>query len=375
MASNCALCGEDITQDNDTKEHIIPNAIGGRKKVTGFICNACNNKSGDKWENELAKQLNPLSLFFRISRERGNAPRQKFGMTDGNEIFLEHDGSMTLPKPQYRENIVDGQVQISIQARTIQEAKGMLKGVARKYPNADVDSFLDNAQVKSTYSPEMMEFNLSFGGTDAGRSIVKSALAVVSDAKKPTIMCQNAIAYLTDQNAEACFGYYYVRDLIVNRPSGVPLHCVVVQGNQKTGLITFYAEYFGIQRVVGCLGQGYQGESFNHQYAIDPVSGTELDLDVELDLSIAEIIDAYNYKAIPSGSIENAMVSIIPVHLELHSEQERTRVIDSALRKALEEIGLKEGEQILPEHIGKLSSVVAEEVLPLMIHQLGLGKQ
>ena len=179
MASNCALCGEQITQDNDTKEHIIPNAIGGRKKVTGFICNVCNNKSGDTWENELAKQLNPLSLFFRISRERGNAPRQKFGTTDGNEIVLEYDGSMTLPKPLYRENIVDGQVQISIQARTIQEAKGMLKGVARKYPNADVDSFLDNAQVKSTYSPEMMEFKLSFGGTDAGRSIVKSALAVV----------------------------------------------------------------------------------------------------------------------------------------------------------------------------------------------------
>ena len=102
----------------------------------------------------------------------------------------------------------------------------MLKGVARKYPNADVDSFLDNAQVKSTYSPEMMEFKLSFGGTDAGRSIVKSALAVVSDAKQSTAICQNAIAYLTDQNAEACFGYYYVRDPILNRPSGVPVHCV-----------------------------------------------------------------------------------------------------------------------------------------------------
>ncbi|BDM65098.1 hypothetical protein NFHSH190041_25500 [Shewanella sp. NFH-SH190041] len=210
MAANCALCGQLITQDNDTKEHIIPNAIGGRKKVTGFICNTCNNKSGDTWENELAKQLNPLSLFFRISRERGNAPRQKFGMTDGNEIVLEHDGSMALPKPQYSENIVDGKVHISIQARTVQEAKGMLKGVARKYPNANVDSFLDNPQIKSTYSPGMMEFNLSFGGHDAGRSIVKSALAVISDAKQSTAVCQHAIAYLTDQNAEACFGYYYM---------------------------------------------------------------------------------------------------------------------------------------------------------------------
>ena len=90
------------------------------------------------------------------------------------------------------------------------------------------------------------------------------------------------------------------------------------------------------------------------------MSGTELDLDVKLGFSITEIKDAYNYKAIPNGSIENAIASIIPVHLQLQSEQERTRVIDVALRKAFEEIGLKEGDQILPEHIGKLSSVVAE---------------
>ncbi|WP_299128263.1 hypothetical protein [uncultured Vibrio sp.] len=140
------------------------------------------------------------------------------------------------------------------------EAKGMLKGVARKHPNADINSFLENAQVKSTYSHEMMKFKLSFGGTDAGRSIVKSALAVVSDANQSTGMCQNAISYLTAKNAEACFGYYYVRDLISNRPTGVPLHCLAVRGDQKTGLIFFYAEYFGMQRVVGCLGQG---ESFS----------------------------------------------------------------------------------------------------------------
>lgn len=375
MSSNCALCDDMITQDNDTKEHIIPNAIGGRKKVTGFICNTCNNKSGDTWENELAKQLNPLSLFFRISRERGNAPRQKFSMTDGNEIFLEHDGRMTPPKPQYQENIEGDQIQISIQARTVQEARGMLKGVQRKYPNANVDTLLDNAQIESTYSPEMIEFKLSFGGTDAGRSIVKSALAVISDAQKPTALCQNAIAYLTDQSAEACFGYYYARDLVLNRPSGVPLHCVAVRGDQKTGLITFYAEYFGVQRVVGCLGQEYKGDPFTHQYAINPVSGAELDLEVKLDLSITEIQAAYDYKAIPDGAIENIMSSIIPVHLKLHSDQERTRVIDIALQKALEEAGIKEGEQILPEHIGKLSSVFTEEVLPLMIHQMGIGKR
>ena len=74
----CALCDMEITEKNDTKEHLIPNAIGGRKKIKGFICNSCNKASGDNWDSELAKQLNPFSLFFGITRERGEAPSQLF---------------------------------------------------------------------------------------------------------------------------------------------------------------------------------------------------------------------------------------------------------------------------------------------------------
>jgi hypothetical protein len=88
----CALCDVIITEANDTKEHLIPNAIGGRKKIKGFICGACNNVSGNNWESELAKQLNPLSLFFGISRERGNAPSQFFKTTGGEKLKLNLDG-------------------------------------------------------------------------------------------------------------------------------------------------------------------------------------------------------------------------------------------------------------------------------------------
>lgn len=42
MSNNlCALCDTEITIDNDTREHVIPNAIGGRKKISGFICENC----------------------------------------------------------------------------------------------------------------------------------------------------------------------------------------------------------------------------------------------------------------------------------------------------------------------------------------------
>lgn len=53
-AKECALCNSNITDKNDSNEHLIPNAIGGRKKITGFICSNCNSKSGEFWDAELA---------------------------------------------------------------------------------------------------------------------------------------------------------------------------------------------------------------------------------------------------------------------------------------------------------------------------------
>ncbi len=69
VAGQCTLCSCSLTADNNTEEHIIPNAIGGRKKVQGFICRTCNSESGSEWDNELARQLNPLSIHLGIRRQ------------------------------------------------------------------------------------------------------------------------------------------------------------------------------------------------------------------------------------------------------------------------------------------------------------------
>ena len=140
-SSKCALCDVEITKNNDTKEHIIPNVIGGRKKIKGFICRACNSTSGDSWDKELAKQLNPLSLFFGIKRERRDVPSQLFETTSGDKLKLHANGSMADENPVFLETALDDGIstRINIQARDIKEAKNMLKGVKKKYPKFDIE--------------------------------------------------------------------------------------------------------------------------------------------------------------------------------------------------------------------------------------------
>lgn len=373
----CALCEKEITDENDTKEHLIPNAIGGRRKVKGFICKGCNNTSGDGWESALAKQLNPLSLFFGINRERGEAPSQLFETTGGDRLKLNSDGSMGIEKPLYSETPLESGsgVQIQIKARSMPEAKRLLQGVKRKYPQVDLNELLDSARSETSYCSDMLEFNLSFGGHEAGRSIVKSALALAVSSGIPVEICDKATNYLRKEDGEACFGYFYESDLIKNRPEGTPLHCVSIKGCSKTKQVIGYLEYFGVQRVVLCLSEFYEGVDISNTYAINPITGEELSLIVELDLSNLDIREAYDYKKIPEGSVEIAFDKVIPTGMKSSFEKEKDRIVNHAVKHAFENCGAKEGEMLMPEHINKLTGLMMEKLEPFILHQFAQSRK
>ncbi len=368
----CALCEIEITKDNDTKEHIIPNAIGGRRKVKGFICRACNSSSGDSWDKELAKQFNPLSLLFSINRERGNVPSQLFETTVGDKLKLNVDGSMADEKPIYLETPLDDgvKVKINIRARNEKEAKKKLKEVKKKYPKFDVDDALSRLETKSTYCPDMLKMDFSLGGAEAGRSTVKSALALAVYSGIPASSCPEAVNYLKNADSEACFGYFYEFDLISNRPKGIPIHCVSVKGCVESHQVIAYVEYFGIQRVVLCLNNSYTGKAISTTYSINPITGEELDLEVNLNLSNSEIRQAYNYEKFPVDAMEKAFHAVMPTATENSFKKELNRVLDKALSQEIRKCGVKEGEALTDENIQNILNNVMTEIRPFLLHNM-----
>ena len=369
---NCALCDIIITNENDTKEHIVPNAIGGRKKIKGFICRACNSTSGDSWDKELAKQLNPLSLFFGIKRERGSTPSQVFETTAGDKLKLHANGSMSNESPVFLENVLDDGIstRINIQARDMKEAKNMLKGVKKKYPKFDIEDTFNKLEIQSSYCSDMLRMNFSMGGAEAGRSIVKSALALAVYSGIHTESCIEATNYLNNEDSEACFGYFYESDLVKNRPQDTPIHCVSVKGCDKSNQVIAYVEYFGVQRMVLGLGTNYTGEAISNTYSINPITGEELELSVELNLTKNDIREAYQYKKIPGGSVEKAFEKVIPAGMKASYAKEQNRVVDKAIQKGFENCGAKEGEKLTQEHMGKVKNRVLEELMPFILHQI-----
>ncbi|MEB0092882.1 HNH endonuclease [Pseudomonas sp. CCI1.2] len=369
----CALCDVEITEENDSREHIIPNSIGGRKKVKGFICNPCNNQSGGQWDTELARQLNPLSLIFHIKRERGQPPSQTFDTTSGEKLTLHHQGGMSPSKPEFKEEMRDNKTAISIIARDAEEAKRMLRGVKKKYPSADTDKFLNDAAVEYRYLDGMLKMNLEFGGPEAGRSVVKTVLALASHSGISPGICEHAISYLRHDGVP-CFGYYYERDLLINRPPNVPLHCVAISGDPETGLLLGYLEYYGIRKMVVCLSEKYSGSKIAASYSFDPTTGTEQKTDVDISLTIEEIAAAYNYEKCDSGSVVNCFHQVMPRALKASFEREQNRVISDAVNFAFKNCGAEEGQVLTDEQVRVLTGKLAEKMVPYILSQIKINK-
>lgn len=170
-----------LNNKSQSKEHIIPNSIGGRRKAGAFICKTCNNKLGETWDAELAKQLNWCALSVGVCRERGEVPKQIVQTIDGRRLWLNNDGAMTPEKPSYNERLVDGQTEISFTARDRREAARMIEGAKRKHPGFNEQKAHNQLEVQHTYLDSPIHMTLGFGGPSAGRSVVKTAWAHASD--------------------------------------------------------------------------------------------------------------------------------------------------------------------------------------------------
>lgn len=372
----CAICEDCLNGKNRSKEHIIPNAVGGRKKTTGFICNRCNTKLGEKWDSELAKQLNWFSLAVGISRERGEPPKQLVQTVEGDKYWLLSDGTFTPEKSSHSEEEEGGAIKISMTAKTIEEAKQRLKGIARKYPKFDIDKALNELEVKTDYLDSPLRVSLSLGGPDAGRSLVKTAFAFASACGVPHKACDKAIEYLLDESLEEPpYGFSYLSDFILKRPTDKVFHCVSLNGDPKTKKLWSYIEYFGIFRVVVLLSDSYSGEYKNEIYSVDPIDGRSVGVKVETEISIDEFSLIFSGEGLNKENYKAAADYALPIILERGRTRTLDRIVREGLDHAAKQLGIKENEVIPKEKTVEFTDLVMEKFLPYIHHLVISGRK
>jgi hypothetical protein len=275
-----------------------------------------------------------------------------------------------LDRPSYKELQFEDGIKVAITARTKREAHKMLEGAKRKYPNTNISEVLDNISVDTSYLKSAVKLDILFGGEIAGRSLVKTAIAFAHRSGISVDNCDVARNYLRDPVAVAPFGYFYQEDLVEGRPTGVPIHCVAISGNPKTGMLLGYVEYFSVLRIVVCLSDKYEGIQIDRAFAIDPATATEIHPSVRLAFSASDIGAIYDYRKIPDGALQRVFTEVVPTGLKRNFQAERNRVIHEAVEYAFANCGAKRDETLTPEQINRLSGLVIEKMMPFIMRNV-----
>lgn len=381
MNIHCALCPVMLGKENSTKEHIIPNSIGGMVKVVGFICNLCNNRKGETWDAVLSDQFHWLSLMLGIVRDRGEVPPTVVETVSGEKFNLLNNGSLEPAKFAFSRIEEDGRVKISMTPRTMQEATRKIKELAKRYPKLDKAQALEQTKIKTTYLKEPLNIQLKFGGELAGRSVVKTALAFAFWRGIPSSICENIQEFLLsepvfDEAGEVvpsdagCYGLAYLSDLVKERPHGAFFHCLGLFSDQASNQLFAYVEYFGLARWLIVLSKHYDGPVFNESYALDPTTGKPVRVTLNWPLAdeeVKKIVTGYGLK-----NYDSEIIKMIGCIMKRANERSFNNTLEKALKIAKEKYGFKPGDQIPKAHAAKIANEVADAMAVYMSHQMGM---
>ncbi|EPF2622512.1 TPA: HNH endonuclease [Yersinia enterocolitica] len=374
--SKCVVCSTEITAANDSNEHIIPNSIGGRLVIKGFLCGKCNSKTGDKWDVELSNQLNLFSLLLGgVKRDRGSTPSEVLTTASGIEVRLANEGIMSVAHPKCTTEKIDGKIHYSFSAGNMKQSQQFVRDLCKKYPSLNQQELMDGLVLNKSYlNGDALVFNPSFGGENSGRSLVKTILAFATKAGIDPFSCNKAIDYLLN-DGEPCFGYYYSNDVIINRDFEKPAHCLAVHADPNSGYVIGYLEYFGVWRVISLISDCYDGEEIKESYYIYPEDSKSGDFEFNLSFDKEVITASYNYEKYNEDIFHEAFSFFLDYCQKKDFEREQDRAIIQAWNDALVKMGLKEGDEFSEGQILEFSKHIANSISPLLMNQLNSSRK
>jgi HNH endonuclease len=129
----CIFCDSELTSDTKP-EHILLNALGGRKTTQGVICSKHNNEFGGTIDNALTEEVNILRNLLQFESGTGKAPPRLKNLQAGSErVHIGSDGRPELSKPPFTvAELPDGAATVQIHAQTPEAIERMLPHLAAK---------------------------------------------------------------------------------------------------------------------------------------------------------------------------------------------------------------------------------------------------
>jgi hypothetical protein len=178
----CIFCDNNLTDDTKP-EHILLNALGGRKTTTRVDCSACNGKFGSTIDDEVGKQVAVMRNMLQLDSGTGRAPPMLRNLQSGDDIInLRNDGTPELiAKPFTARKLEDGSFELQLKTESIEEAARYIPHIAAQIGCSEeqvLEMLKSSSGSFTERRPDTVHHAIGLGGPLAVRSAAKSALVL-----------------------------------------------------------------------------------------------------------------------------------------------------------------------------------------------------
>lgn len=365
----CYVCDIEIIADNETDEHIIINAAGGRLKSKEFFCKKCNTDFGETIDGVLAKQLNSMANMLMVKRHRGE-PQPILGEKEstGEKYFLDVGGKPKSTKPTISKTVDGDKINISITARSEEELRQILTGIAKKNPHFDVEEAMKSAKWRQEYFDEALHFQDEVGGVEIFRAVCKCATNYYTYCKGDPTQIKHLIPYIKGEEAKEIVWLHYQDNLYELNPNE-SFHIIHLAGNSKECILYCYVDYFNTHKYLVLLNDNYTGQDIKQTYFFDLINVTSIEREVNMNYNRETLLDFFTNKdAKPFERVQKSFNRSIALALKRQDDNQRGELIEQAIQNSLGKY--PEGEIITEQMINETVNEIMKNITPYLLRRM-----
>jgi len=333
----CYICESELNSNNQTEEHIIINAAGGRLKSKDLICIKCNISLGEKIDSALANQINGLANILMIKRHRGE-PQPLIGQkkSTGQKYKINYGGKPELHNPIIVESTEGNTTNISITARNAKEMRNILSGYLKKHPNFNVDEAMKSAKWLKESFKEPLNFQTEIGGVEVFKAVCKCAINFFIFNKGNHMHIKHLIPYIKSEREMDDVVWFHYQDNLYELLPDESSHVLHLVGDPKEAILYCYVDYFNTYKYLVLLNQEYNGPNIKETYYYDLINTQINTREIRVNYDRKTLLSFFKNKdAEPFEKVKESLGHSIKLGLKRQSEFQRELVITKAIQNTL----------------------------------------
>ncbi|RJF90650.1 hypothetical protein D3876_10565 [Sphingomonas cavernae] len=363
MTKNCLITGAPVTDENDSRAHVIPSAIGGRLKPKGLLCGDANGILNGSVDLALVRAFEPIMSLLDGSRDRGSNSPVRMTDASGRAYEVAFGKPLTLTRPEFSmEVLADRSVIVQVSARTVPELRTLLGRVRARFPDFDIDAVVRQAAVQHS-RPGRLRGQLQLGPASTfPAAYVAASIFAAHRGFTPHPELATYVASLDPQPDPVplppdTFLWHQPRWFDVD---GEVSHILALIGDPKAGLMLAFVEYFGIASVAVILP--YAGSTpIRETYAIDILTGKEAS--VRIDEAVLAKLPWSASHQLSDPAFQTDMVERINRVIGIAQERSRGAAIETIFD---ETVGPTDGRKLIIEEQKALEERLAQFLLDII---------